>query len=103
MIDENEKFRILDILNEIHKKGMTIISVIHDLRESYFSDRLIVINDGAIMLDGVPLKVMEYDKILNGLGIELPFEIELSEKLKLYGLIDNLIPDVEKLVDTLWE
>ena len=55
------------------------------------------------MLDGVPLKVMEYDKILNRLGIELPFEIELSEKLKLYGLIDNLIPDVEKLVDTLWE
>lgn len=103
MIDENEKFRILDILNELHKKGMTIISVIHDLRESYFSDRLIVINDGAIMLDGIPLKVMEYDKILNRLGIELPFEIELSEKLKLYGLIDNLIPDVEKLVDTLWE
>ena len=49
------------------------------------------------------LKVMEYDKILNRLGIEIPFEIELSIKLKLYGLIDELIPNVERLVDTLWQ
>ena len=36
-------------------------------------------------------------------GIEIPFEIELSIKLKLYGLIDSLIPNVEELVDTLWQ
>lgn len=103
MIDEKEKLRVLEILKKMHRNGMTIISVVHDLRETYYSDRLIIINDGTIMLDGKPLKVMEYDKILNRLGIELPFEIELSTKLKLYGLIDTLIPDIEKMVDILWE
>lgn len=103
MIDEKGKINVLKILSKLHKNGMTIISVVHDLRETYYSDRLIVINDGEIMLDGTPLKVMEYDKILNRLGIELPFEIELSTKLKLYGLIDTLIPDVEELVNTIWE
>lgn len=102
MIDENEKNSILEILHSFNKKGLTIINVVHDLRETYFADRLIVINDGEIMIEGSPLKVMEKDKILNRLGICLPFEIELSIKLKLYGLIDTLIPDVEKLVNTLW-
>jgi len=103
MIDENDRNNILSILSSKHKKGLTIISIIHNLRESYLSDRLLVLNNGEIMLDGSPFKVMEYDKILNRLGIELPFEIELSIKLKLYGLIDEIIPDVEKMVNTLWE
>lgn len=103
MIDEVDKEEIFELLSKLNKEGMTIINIVHDLRETYYSDRLIVINDGKIMLDGNPLKVMEYDKILNRLGICLPFEIELSIKLKLYGIIDNLIPDVEKLVDTIWQ
>lgn len=103
MIDECDRKHLLEILSKLHKEGLTIINVVHDLSETYYSDRLIIINDGSIMLDGHPLKVMEYDKILNRLGIELPFEIELSIKLKLYGLIDELIPNVEELVDTLWQ
>jgi len=103
IIDEKEKIRILKILDKMHKEGMTIINVIHDLRESYYADRLIILNNGEVMLDGKPLKVMEYDRILNKLGIELPFEIELSIKLKLYGIFDRLIPDVEEMVNILWQ
>jgi len=103
MINAKEKNNIFKILDDLHKKGMTIINIAHDLSESYYSDRLIVLNNGEIMLDGNPLKVMEHDKILNRLGIELPFEVELSIKLKLYGLIDNIIPNIENLVDELWQ
>ena len=103
MIDEDDKENILNILNGKKSNGLTIISVIHDLRESYYSDRLIVLNYGEIMLEGSPLKVMEHDKVLNRLGVTLPVEIELSIKLKLYGLIDEIIPDINKLVNTLWE
>ena len=103
MIDENDKKNVLSILKKRQEKGLTIISVIHDLRESFDADRLIVLNDGEIVLDGAPIKVMEYDKVLNRLGIEIPFEIDLCIKLKLYGIIDNLIPSMNKLVNTLWE
>lgn len=102
MIDEKDRLNILNILKEKNKNGLTIISVIHDLRESYYSDRLIVLNDGEIMLDGHPFKVMEHDRVLNRLGVSLPFEIELCIKLKLYGLMDEIIPDINKLVNRLW-
>ena len=101
MIDGETKEFILKVLHSL--KDLTIINITHDLRESYTSDRLIIINKGEILLDGNPLKVMEYDKILNRVGIEVPFEIELSIKLKLYGLIDELIPNLNEMVDKLWE
>ena len=103
MIDENDKNNILKILKKLNKRGMTIINVVHDLKESYYSDRLLIFSDGEIVLDGPPLKVMEYDKILNKLGISIPFEIELSLKLKLYGLVDKLYCNMEMLVNDLWQ
>lgn len=103
MIDEKEKSKILKILKKLKDGGMTIINTVHDLSETYYSDRLVVLNNGEIVIDGNPLGVMEYDRILNKLGIKLPFEIELSLKLKLYGLIDKLYYDTEMLVNDLWQ
>lgn len=103
MIDEKERENILKLLKDKNDKGLTIISVIYDLRDCYLSNRLIVLNNGEIILDGSPFNVMEYDKVLNRLSISLPFEIELCIKLKLYGLIDYIEPDISKLVNTLWE
>lgn len=103
-VDRDSKLKILNLLKELkEKENITIINITNDLSESYLSDRLIIINDGTIILDGKPLQVMEYDKILNKLGVELPFEMELSIKLKLYGLIDKPISNIEEMVDELWE
>ena len=102
MIDEYELNNVLNVLKELHESGLTIINIIHNLKESFYADRLIVLSKGKIVLDGKPLKVMEKDKVLNSLGISLPFEIELSMKLKLYGLVNKLIPDIDELVDILW-
>ena len=103
MIDEEKKDEILMYLDSMHKKGMTIINVTHDLRETYYSDRLLVLKNGMILLDGNPTKVMEYDRILNKVGISIPFEVELSIKLKLYGLIDKIYINMNELVNDIWE
>lgn len=103
MIDKDEKENILNILKELNKRGITIINVTHDLSESYYSNRLVVVNNGEIILDGRPTGVMEYDRILNKIGIEIPFEIELSIKLKLYGLIDKIYTNINEMVDDIWE
>ena len=46
---------------------------------------------------------MEKDTLLNRIGLELPFIIDLSSKLKLYGLIDDLYVDIDKLVFDIWK
>ena len=103
MIDVEEKNNLFNILDSLHKNGMTIINITHDLRESYYSDRLLILNEGEIMLDGKPFDVMQYDKILNRLKIELPVEIDLCIKLKLYGLINEINPNIKELVNIIWQ
>ena len=56
-----------------------------------------------LMLDGKTLDVLNNEKILKRLGFDLPFMIDLSIQLKLYGLIDRTYLNMEDLVNNLWK
>jgi len=104
MIDEESKSDILKVISKMHKENhLTIISVTHNLEETYLSDRMIVINNGDILIEGPTKKVLEEDKIFNRIGIEIPFMVDLSNKLKLYGLVDHIILNMNEMVKTLWK
>lgn len=102
-LNNKEKEKILKILSLLNKKGLTIINSTHNLEESYNSDRLVVINGGKVILDNKPILVMEQEKELNKIGINLPFEVDLSLKLKLYDLLDSTVLNINEMVDLLWQ
>jgi energy-coupling factor transport system ATP-binding protein len=92
MVDSNTKSDIIKILTKLHKeRNLTIITITHNLEEAYNTNRMIVINEGNILIDGPTEKVLQEDKIFNRIGLEVPFMVDLSIKLKLYGLIDHMI------------
>ncbi len=104
MMDKNSKEEILSILLTYNKsRNLTIVNMTHDLSESFYSDRLVIIDDGVIVLDGKPKDVMKYDKILYKIGVDLPFVIDLSNKLNSYGLIDKVYFDIRELVSDIWK
>lgn len=104
MINSKDKEMIIKVIKRYKKdNNMTIINFTYDLEESFGSNRLVVINNGKIILDGKPKEIMENDTMLNRTGIEIPFIVDLSSKLKLYGLIDDLYFDDEKLVNDIWK
>lgn len=103
-IDNNDKIKILKILQKIHKeKKITIINVTHDMEETIYGDDIIVIDDGKIILKGVKELVLKEEKIFKDLGLELPFMASLSLKLKYYNLVDDIELDMDKLVNMLWK
>ena len=59
--------------------------------------------NGEIIMEGKPSSVLREEKILNRIGLELPFMIDLSLKLEFYELLDNEITDMDRMVDTLWK
>ena len=104
MIDVNEREVILKTLKEYNrKKRVTIISFTHNLDESIYSDRLIILNNGIITIDGSFPEVFCEERVMRKIGLEVPFAIELSEKLKVYNLIDDLELDLERLVSLIWK
>lgn len=98
-----EKSDVIKIIKRYKKdNNITILNFTTDLEESFGTNRLIVIDKGKVILDGTPLEVMNKDKILNRIGLEIPFIIDLSSKLRLYGLVDELYTDIDKLVSDIW-
>ncbi len=104
MIDPIECEEILEQLKEIHQnKNLTIINLTHNLEETFLGDKIVVIHKGDILIQGKTKEMLLEDKVFNRIGIEIPFIVDFSIKLKLYGLIDSIILDMNKLVNVLWK
>lgn len=99
--ETKEIIRIVKTLNET--QGVTIINVTNNLEETIYADRIVVLNKGEKVLEGNKYDVLKEDRILQRLGFKLPFLVELSLKLKYYGLVDDIELDPEKLVDQIWK
>lgn len=104
------------LLNDIHKKlifnylmglknknTLTIVHFTSDLKDVVNSDYLYLLEDFNIKVGGKPLELLCDDQIFYQSNLEVPFMIDLSTKLKMYGLIDNLYLDMEELVDKIWK
>ena len=82
---------------------MTIILTTSSLTETLSSDYLYIINESTIILEGEPLSVLVKDNILNRIGLEVPFMIDLSVKLQDYNLLTTTELDMERMVEELWK
>lgn len=104
MVDGVMKDKILKLLKKINReKKITIINVTHDMEETVFGDEIIVLNNGKIEIIGDKLEVYKEEKKLKKLGLDLPFMVDLSNKLSYYGLVDKTILDMNEMVNHLWK
>lgn len=102
-LDPYDKDNIFNILQELKKEGLTIIIVTNDIEDTTVSDEIIVLNNQNVYLNGKKEEIYKEEKKLRELGFSLPFMVELSNRLKFYGLIENTIYDMKEMVDTLWK
>lgn len=54
MLDQDASKHLLNIVRELHRKGMTVISITHDRDEMLICERLIVMYGGKLLFDGAP-------------------------------------------------
>lgn len=98
--DKNTRKKIYAYLK---KENITLVSVCTDIEQSLEYQYMVVLNEGKVAIEGDTLQVLLREKILKRLGIGLPFYVDLSIQLKLYGLIDDVHLSKEKLVGALWK
>ena len=96
----NNKKQILDYIKQ---KKITLINITNDIEQSLDSDKIIILNSGKIISNSKPSTILKNEKLLRENNIELPFMVDLSNKLKFYGLIENNILDINEMVETLWK
>ena len=72
------------MLNRDH--GITVLNITHYMNEAAMADRIIVINDGKLLLDGTPNEVFAQRELLQGVGLEVPQCAALIHELRAAGL-----------------
>ena len=73
---------LMRLKNEL---GMTIILVTHFMDEAVNADRVVVMNDGVVQLDGTPSEVFSHTDELKKIGLSVPKPLELALELKKEG------------------
>ena len=97
MLDPRGVKEVMDVINNLKSKK-TIISITHNLQEAIKADKVIVMNDGVIVLEGKPEEVFtHFDEIKNS-------KLDILDSMKILEMVDNSsINRKEEVKKALWE
>lgn len=86
-LDPKAREEVMDTVVKIHKeRGNITILVSHNMNDiAKYSDRVIVIDDGKILMLGTPYEVFSQRELLNSIGLGMPCIMELAAQLKERG------------------
>ena len=83
MLDPRGRKEIVDIMEKLNKdEGITVLNITHYMEEAVRADRVIVINDGRVCLDGTPKEVFSNVEKLRAIGLDAPQGNELVLALR---------------------
>ncbi|WP_418739573.1 ABC transporter ATP-binding protein [Enorma sp.] len=79
MLDAHGRQAIQRVLRGLSERGITIVHITHFMDDALDADRVIVLERGAVALDGSPDEVFSQRDAIRALGLELPFELRLED------------------------
>lgn len=101
MLDPSGRKEVMDTVLKLNKEqGKTIILITHYMDEAAMADRLIIMEEGSIILQGKPREVFSHVDEIKKIGLDVPQVTELAFDLKQQGFnIRNDVLTVEELVE----
>ena len=95
MLDPKGKKEINDVIKNLRteNKDLTIISITHDIEEAFESDRIIVLNNGKIALDGYKELILSHKQEIIDMGLDIPFKNKFIDALK-DAQLDDVIKEL---------
>ncbi len=103
MLDPMGRREVLSTIKKLNKRqGMTVVLITHYMDEAAEADRVVVMQEGKIVLDDVPKQVFRQVGLMKKLGLDVPQVTELAYELRRYGIdIPDDIITVEECTEAL--
>jgi energy-coupling factor transport system ATP-binding protein len=100
MLDPVGRKEVMDTILKLNKEeGITIVHITHFMDEAVNADRVVVMEEGNIVLEGSPKEVFSQVDALKKLGLDVPQVTELADQLKKEGIhIPTNILTVDEMV-----
>lgn len=84
MLDPSGRKEVIDTVMDLNKNdGITVVLITHYMDEAVKADRVAVVDDGVIKLDGTPAEVFKNVSKIKALQLDVPQSTELADALKL--------------------
>lgn len=108
MLDPSGRKEVIDTLLKLNKEyGLTIILITHYMEEAILADRVVVLDNGQILLDDIPKKIFENVALIKSIGLDVPQTTELLYELYKDGIkvsfenltVNECVLELKKLLE----
>ena len=87
MLDPVGRREVLSAVHRLNReKGITVVLITHHMNEAEDADRVVVMDDGKVALDGTPREVFTQVDALRSMGLTVPDTVDLLDRLRKDGL-----------------
>lgn len=103
MLDPDGRSEVIHTMLRLNKEeGLTIVNITHFMEEAVLADRVVVMDDGHIVMEGTPREIFTHVDELRALHLDVPAMTEISCRLhEKYPFIPRDILTIEEMVDVL--
>ena len=86
MLDPVGRREVLSTVHRLNReKGITVILITHHMNEAEEADRVVVMDDGKVAMDGTPKEVFTRIDELRSMGLTAPDTVDLLDRLQKDG------------------
>jgi energy-coupling factor transport system ATP-binding protein len=86
MLDPHGRHEVMDIIQKLHKEGITIILITHFMEEAAKAQRIVIMDNGKVLLDGTPKEIFSRSDEIRSFGLDVPFTVDLGDRLRIKGV-----------------
>ena len=96
MLDPRGREQVMQTIHHLNKDlGITVVAITHYMEEAAQADRVLVMSQGHVVMEGTPKEVFRQTEKVRALHLEVPQAAELRDELVKAG-----IPLPEGIIDT---
>ncbi len=93
MLDPSGRKEVIETILDLNKNhGITIVFITHFMEEAVQADRIYVMDEGKVIVEGNPRQVFKNVDVMKNLGLDVPQMTELAYELNKSGV--NIKPDI---------
>lgn len=96
MLDPFSREELIKYIKTLHKDGLTIIMITHDINEALLADKILVMNQGKVYAFEETSEIMKKRNIFTESHLELPVALDLADSL-------DQIEEFKEIREQLWE
>ena len=99
MLDPKGRGEVMSIIKSLNAEGITVVLITHFMEEAAEADRVVIMDQGEIKMDGTPQDVFMRAEELRQMNLTVPMTVELAYRLRKRGIdIPENVITMEEMV-----